>query len=340
MIIYPKLWKETLKLKSISYNEFLTKYPKVQTWFQEKIDGEVNALIYHKDHDIYLQSTTGKEKRDLPVVYQCKEILDNLNVKHVILIGELVAIKNNEILPFNQSESIVKRHYLPSNKDLIHLFLIDVFKYGNKSLDFQSSVNFFKNNFKGTHIHIPKTKYGGIRTFRTLFNETINTPGKEGVVIRDLKGQNFKIRYTSTVDVAIIGAGRKGMIAWERGEISYLITAFVDKYGNYRRSSNIGTGFTTNLRIELFNYIKRNYLYEENGEFFLSPKKSFVVELKYGRFRITDVPIYTFHKKKYQLKSEEKGITFSFPTFVRFRNDKDPKDIFDTRLEQIPDFRY
>ena len=300
----------------------------------------LGALIYKENEYSFLQTTSGGSITDIPVITEYEILFKKLGIKSAILIGELVARKGGRILPFNMTQSIVKKHYLPQNKDLIFHYAVDVNDINKKTYGYKQALSFlFKHIGKVglPHIKMPKTIVGGLTEFRNLYNEIKDDPGFDGVVARGVGGKNYKIKFVDTADVVIIGAGNENMKSWPRGQVSYLLTSFIDKNGIYRSSSKIGTGFTQPVRKTYFNYIKKNALYSEKGEIFVKPK--LVVEVKYFRYRITNTPSYRFINGRYDQVGNDLSITFSHPTFERPRTDKRAnKD--DVRLEQIPEFKY
>ena len=337
---YADLWKKHVNFKEVSYDDFVTKYYGMSnTYLIEKIDGMLGALICQEGKTPVFQFSGGGVMSDAPVLYEQASWLKKLGIKDIILIGELVAQKFRTILPFNQTSSIVKTAYLPQHQDLVHHYVYDVYSIGNKRLNFKEAITFIAKNYGKIglpHVHVPKIVYGDMKAFRRLFAEVKDKSGIEGVVVRDLKGRNIKVKETGTVDLAIIGAGNVGMPAWPKKHISYLMSSFIDKDGNFRSSSKIGTGFTHKERADFFKYIMSNKLYEEKGDFLVSPK--IVVQMKYYRVRITPTPTYKFVKGRYVFIGNRMSVTFSNPTFERLRPDKKPVP-YDVRLEQIPDWK-
>ena len=337
---YAAEWKKDTKLRQISYNDFVS-LDIVTAVLSQKVDGMLGALVYKENEYSFLQTTSGGSITDIPVITEYEIMFKKLGIKSAILLGELVARKGGRILPFNLTQSIVKKHYLPENKDLIFHYPVDVNSINNKLYAYNQALAFlFKHIGKVglPHIKMPKTIMGGLTEFRDLYNEIKDDPGFDGVVARGVGGKNYKIKFVDTADVVIIGAGNENMKSWPRGHVSYLLTSFIDKSGIYRSSSKIGTGFDHSIRKSLFNYIKKNTLYKnEKGDFFVKPK--LIVELKYFRYRITNTPSYRFIKGRYDQVGNDLSITFSHPSFERIRTDKRAnKD--DVRLEQIPEFKY
>lgn len=332
-------WKKNVNFIQISYDDFVTKFSDIPlVYILEKIDGHLGMLIY-KNGDMFFQSTGKIKTKDIPVLTEYENAFKSIGIKSCVLAGELVAIKNNTILPFNEISSIVKKSYIEANKPLIHHYLYDIVEINGKKLKFKEAVSFIQRYFgkKGIRIHVPKIVHGTLSHMRDLFSSVKDIPGIEGVVVRDLNGKNYKVKISDTVDIAIIGAGKEGLPAWNKNQVSYLLTSFMDKNGLFRTSSKIGTGFTHKQRSYLYDYITKSSIFEKDGELFVQPK--LVVEAKYFRSRITKTKTYKITKNKVQEIDNLKSITFSHFSFERLRKDKKVNEL-DVRLEQIPEWRY
>jgi ATP-dependent DNA ligase len=299
----------------------------------------LGMLNYNEGFPVFFQTTTGKEISDIPCAYEYEVLFKKLNIKNALIAGELVARIGGKIPPFNETQSIVKMNYVESNKDLIYHYPYDIYSLNGRRFPFAETMGFLHKYIGSVglqHVNLTKYAYGGPDAFRDLFNEVKGKSGFDGIVVR--KGnKNYKVKFTDTVDLAVIGGGHEDMKAWSKGEISYLLTAFVDKDGLYRTSSKVGTGYTRDQRIKLFKYINENTLYKEKGEFFVKPKV--VAEVKYFRSRVTPTPTLKFVNNRYEASGTNTSVTLSMPSFVRLRDDKIVNK-YDTRLEQIPEFKY
>ncbi|MFW9871667.1 MAG: hypothetical protein ACFFG0_01105 [Candidatus Thorarchaeota archaeon] len=331
-------WKKKVNFRQIVYNDFVT-LPDDFGIYIAKVDGMLGTLIFDNDN-FFLQTTTAKEHVDLPVLTEYKTLFKKHGIAQAVIPGELVAQRGGVILPFNETESIVKKSYIQSNKDLIYHYPVDIVQLNNRKLNFKQAMSFLSRVVGKTglpHIKMPKYVMGNLDSFRQLYKEILDKPGYDGVIAREFNNKNYKVKFVGTADVVVIGAGHEDMKAWSKGEVSYLLTSFIDKNGLFRSSSKIGTGFTKPQRIKLFKFVNENSLYKDNGQHFLKPQM--VVEVKYFRYRITDTPTYKFQNGVYTQIGNNKSITFSHPSFERIRSDKKATN-FDTRLEQIPEWSY
>jgi len=329
-------WKKSLKLIQIPYDDFVS-INFLNGIFLEKVDGMLGVLIYKEGSKSYFQTTTGKEIYDIPLIDDYEKIFKSKGIHEIKVAGELVAKKNGKILPFNEIQSVVKRFKEPQNKNLIFHYPVDLISLNSSQMTFKQSLSFISKFLRSDHITIPKFVFGGLKEFRKLFNDTRKVPGFDGVVARSINGRNYKVKFIDSVDLVVIGAGHFGLPSWPRKQISYLLTSFIDKNDNFRTSSKVGTGLTQKKRSELFEYINNNKIYEIGGEVFVEPK--LMIEVKYFRYRFTDMPVLSYSNNQYENIGKRKSITFSNPTFIRLRKDK-VADKLNARLEQIPDFSY
>lgn len=335
---YAEFWKKTSRFKEIPYHTFINNYGNSKDiWFSQKVDGILAALVYKKDEDCYLITVNGIITRNIPLVEEYKNILQEYD--SAIIIGDLVAIKGKKILPFNQIVGIVRTAYKNKNySKMVHHYIYDIMSLNGKKPSYNQTLNYLNFLTKNrNYIHLPIHIKGGIEEFRKLWDKTKDLEGYDGIIARLSNGRTFKIKYTYTVDLVVIGSGHINMKAWEKGQISYLITAFMDEDGLFRRSSKVGTGFTNKLRSELYDYIQKNKIDEINGELFIKPEKIIEVEYKEPFIRKTTCYKFNWNKNKIEVIGDKKSVVLRQPSFKRFRPDKkiEPDNL---RLEQIPEF--
>jgi ATP-dependent DNA ligase len=339
MMNYALEWKKSINLKDIKVEEFISKYHSIHAYYQEKIDGMLGSLVYIKNEELYFQTTTGQIIKDLPVLEEYKKILNSIGVKNCVLIGELVGVRNGKVLRFNESMSIVKTFRLERNKNLIHHFLYDIFYWDDKRYtDFFDSIKFLKLYFwnkKFEYILYPKMSNNGINEFEKLYKDCINKNYIDGIIVRSKK-ENFKVKPFNSVDLCVISIGNENMISWGRNQISYLVTAFMDKENNFRITGRVGTGFTHKERSDLFQFCEKNKVDKtEKGDFLVIPK--LIVEVQYRNYYIKDMESFKFEKGKYIYEGKKKSVSLIMPSFLRIRYDKKVNN-FDLRLGQILDF--
>lgn len=334
-------WKKYVSFKEMKYDDFISLIAQRITDAEclQKVDGALGAMIYERGSKCKFQTTGNQFLENLPVLEEYQNILDNIkSINSVVLMGEMVAKRSGSILPFNQTISIVKTPTKGNNATLIHHYLYDLFYInGHKITDYKTALKFIDDNFniKTKFIHIPSHVKWQIDRFSKLYHNTIMTPGFDGVVVRQFHGRNYKIKPFQTFDLAVIGAGNEFMPAWAKKQISYLIVAFIDKDGNFRLSSKVGTGYDFKTRSMFYDYIMKEKILEKNGEFFVQPRM--IIEVEFLRYDVRDMPCYKFDGKTFHLIGKKASGTMINPRFSKIREDKKMNE-YDVRLGQIPEF--
>jgi len=327
-------WKRLTNLRQIDYNNFVSKFANTtDSYFLEKIDGVLAAFTYFNDFGSFMTINDVKIA-GLPVIDEYINILRRGNFRHVVVIGELVAVKNNSILPFGDLLSVIKMSRLESNKPLIYHYVYDIFSIdGKKATSYKESMNFILQNFQGAkRTRIPKYVYGNIEDFSKLYSKSILKTGIEGIVARLNDGRrNYKIKATTSWDVVVLGMGSKSMKAWKKDQAPYLITAFLGPDGTFRRSSDVGTGFTFKDREDFFKYIMKNKVQEIGDEVFVKPAK--IIEIRAFRWRQRPSQAYLWTGKEYRMVGNKDSVILDMPSFLRVREDKSVND-YDIRLSQ------
>ena len=126
MINYANDWKRYVSFKEMKYDDFISLIAQRITDAEclQKVDGALGALIYERGSRCTFQTTGNQYIENLPVLEEYKKILDNIKgINQIVLMGEMVAMKGKDILPFNQSISVIKTPTKGNNANLIHHYL-------------------------------------------------------------------------------------------------------------------------------------------------------------------------------------------------------------------------
>jgi hypothetical protein len=153
---YALKWKQRSNFKQISLDDFVRKYPSLPTTiFTQKIDGILGAFVYEKGEESYFTTVNNIVIKNLPVIYEYESILKDSDYKEVVLVGELVAVKAGQILPFPQTSSIIKTSYRDDNKPFVQHYVYDVFSLDKRQIEnYQEAFLFLVKNFTRKNIII------------------------------------------------------------------------------------------------------------------------------------------------------------------------------------------
>lgn len=326
------IWKKEINLQSISKDNFPTELIN-RYYYLEKIDGELNCMIYKRNEGSVFLTRSDMMRMDLLVLDEYTNILDSSDINSLILMGEGTAIKNGRILPFNNIQSILKTAYRNSENDnMYHHHPYDIFSINGKRQtdDWGSKILYIKSLFKNSkRIHPIRYIKGDLNRAWETFTPRA---GIEGLVARN--GKNFKIKYSFSFDLAIVGVGHKSMRTWSRNQISYIKVAFMDRLGEFTMATNVGTGFTINDRENLFKWAQLNKIEEKNGEIWVKPTT--IAEVRWLRIRKIKMPTYRYVKNVgYRYIGDKLGYSLIQPSMLGLRNDK-KVSTFDIGFRQVP----
>lgn len=329
------IWLDEINLYSIDYKDFPIEKQN-NYYFLEKLNGELDAVIYKRDLACYIITRNDVIRKDLYVLDEYKKILDkHKGIDEIIIMGEGIAVKEGKILPFNQSQSILKTAYKnKENNSMYYHYPFDIFSINNKRGESWSHhIKILNMMFKGAErIHPVKYIKGDISKAWNIFPEET---GVEGLVARN--GKNYKIKKSFTFDMVIIAVGAEEMISWNRNEIGYIKVAFMNKDENFIITSKVGTGLSKELRSSLYKWASENEVERKNKEIWVKPSK--IVEIKWRDIYIKDMPILKYTLNGYIEVGKQKSCTLFQPSLVKFREDKKVR-YQDLRIEQIPGYKY
>jgi len=331
---YTIAWRDSIKFIDMSYDEFIKFIIQSgkQYIYSEKLDGELNSLIYEKGKDPYfITKKSVIHNRDYPVLEEYKNTLDGMNhIDDIVIMGELKAFDPNESIPFNRSQSIIRT----GDVNLVYHYPFDVFRLNgqNTNSDLKSLKEMLQHN---NHIESPRFVYGGVDEFKKLWEDIVIKGKGEGIVVMDPLEPNirYRIKHVMTADVVVLGAGKIGEKAWIKDQVGYLILALLDENNNFILTSKLGTGLTKLEKLDLFKYVYENQVEERDGNIWIPP--TLIAEVKYRRHRFQKLPLIQYTNNKYISLGECDGVMMDQASFVRFREDK-RIDYRDLSIGQFP----
>ena len=326
-------WKHELHMQSIAPGE-LKDFSRKSLIITEKIDGELSLLVV-KGQPL-VASAHGRIRMDLPLLEDAKKRFP----QGTWIVGELVAWRNGkQPLPFGEQMSVMRKPG-PGQEDWILFFPLRILKLGGKRYDdsienYVQSFHELRNRIKGSHyLKLIKLIQGQAADLEKAYKK-ITGKGGEGVVFYE-DGRVYKAKIEGTFDLAVIGVmegeGRNA------GKAGSLLTAFFD--GElYRYAGNVGN-FTDADREQWWSIAEDKSVGTQEGRrkiLWIPPEV--VIECKWQRFKIQQVPVYKYTPSGYMPMGTKRGaIMHGPPLFVRNRPDKSATNAADLRLSQIPGF--
>lgn len=326
-------WRDSIKFIDYGYEEFVKFLSETdkEYIYSEKLDGELNSLIYEKDKYPYFLTKNGVvHERDYSVLREYKNILDSLeHINDIVVIGELKAFSPEKDIEFRKSQSIIRT----GDEDLIHHFPFDIYRLNGENT--HSDLVSLREMFKSDHIRTPRFSYGGVDVFKEVWDSIVNQEHGEGIVVIDTMDLNirYRIKNIMTADVVILGAGNTSGKAWAKNQVGYLILALLDENNDFILTTKLGTGLNKKEKLELFEYVYNNKVEEKGGDIWIPP--TLIAEVKYRRHRFQKLPLIKYIDDKYINIGDTIGVMMDQASLSRFRDDK-RIDYKDLSINQFP----
>lgn len=331
-------WKENQGIEALNIDELKDKVKGKNLFVSQKVDGQT-ALLKYESGKAKFGSLGGRITTNIPVLNEIEDIFKNKNIDQAVMVGELAAMDNGNILPFRKSQHYIKDE--DADKDKIHWFPFQVLELNGKKVsdDFDTYVEKWpevEDIFKDAeYIHPCKDYQGNINELEKAWKELVEKEENEGIVVRTSDNEIYKSKPVFSYDLVIVAVGDKEGKNWPKNMISNVLVAFMDEDEVFRTAGEIGTGWTDEQREELFDWAQDHKVDEDNTYIWVEPKK--IVEVKWERSNVKKEPAYKYDDGEYK-KVEDKLVgTIVKPVFERYRDDKSVKPS-DLRLSQIPNW--
>jgi hypothetical protein len=184
---------------------------------------------------------------------------------------------------------------------------------------------------------------------KEIYRKWVEDEGSEGLVVRSELPLIYKIKPRYSVDVAIVGFSEG--TGDQKGQIRSLLLAMMPEDGQYQIIGRTGNGFDEELKKQLFadfspKIIESLYIEtDSNHVAFHMIKPELVIELMVNDILFETSsgavinPVLEIVNGQYVRRGSINGISFIYPIFVRFRDDK-KVCLEDVRLSQINSFSY
>jgi hypothetical protein len=330
-------WKKEQAIISLTIEEMKKTAKKYKVIAENKIDGQT-ALLEYKSDTAKFGTLGGRVIEDIPVLHEIEKTLKDKRIKQTIMVGELAAYKNGKILPFNESESIIKNS--KSNKNLISWHPYQIIELNGEKYD---TTNFnvyiktwpeLKKIFNNTKQVFPVGDYiGGSEVIEKAWNKFVLKEKNEGIVVRLSNNRVYKAKPVYHYDLAVIAVGSKKGKNWPKKMVGMCLMAFMDNNHIFRTAGHVASGINDKESKELFAWAQKNKVDEDDVYIWVRPHK--IMEIQWERTSIKEMPAYKYSKGKYEPAGKMISGTIVKPRFIRWRPDKsiNPNDL---RLTQVP----
>ena len=337
-----KQWKKDQAIISLTIDEMTKVIKKSKhSVIEQKVDGQTGLMGYDAGKDPKFATLGGVLYWDLPICDEIKKILKAKKIHHARIVGEMAGYADGKIIPFNETESIIKNP--KADKTKVHWFVYHIIELNDdkySTTDFEQYTKtwpLLKKLFKGSKYVHPVIDYmDGPGALKKAWNKLVLKEKNEGIVIRTDDNKVYKCKPVFTYDLAMVAVGDKKGKNWPKGMIGMTLMAFMDKDHIFRTAGNVGTGWSQKERKEIFSWAQKNKVGEDKTYIWVKPKK--IMEVQWERSTIKDMKAYKYSPGKgYEPVGMKTVGTIVKPRFIRWRTDKsaNPNDL---RLTQIPDW--
>jgi ATP-dependent DNA ligase len=315
-----------------------------------KYDGELN-LIYFDGRDTFILNRSGRVRLGLSCLEEAGKALAAAGIKQAIIPSELYVDEASgrtrvfDVLEALADEKLVKKLCLAPFD--IYELNDALYKSGSYGETYRQLTGIFGTTAVCRPVKMEKvSSKQGVMDFFTQWVEEENA---EGLVVRSELPLVHKIKPRYTVDVVVIGFSEG--VGDQKGQIRSLLLAMMTEDGKFQIIGRTGNGFDEDLKKQLLidftpKIIDSSYIEtDSNHVAFHMVQPDTVIELM-----VNDVlsetssgaiinQLLLFENNRYIRSSSINGLSFVYPIFVRFRDDKKvcPDDV---RVSQVNAFAF
>ena len=331
--------------------------PEETTHASVKYDGE-GVFVYYdneKNECFAFNSPSGRTRKGLPCLQKTKEKLEKAGVRKALLVAEL------HLIPLqNQRTRVSDVIHATSNgtseeRERLALAFYDIIMLDGVDLR-ENQTNFLENWKKLSQIfpqtesqetaHLVESKLIAGKNLEEFFQETTQTRGLEGIVVRSLGNPTiYKIKPSISIDAVVTGYV-EGEFEQNYGVLSLLCALTAPDNKTIQTLCRVGSGFSDELREKLTPTLQNLKcdapvpLTDSDGRPITFVKPSLVVEIDGESLQeqtLTGEAItnqtFIWDGEAYQFQYTAPSALITHATFSRLREDKEWTN-GGTRMEQ------
>jgi ATP-dependent DNA ligase len=347
----PQDFKKKLSQQFFSVNstEIESRIKGNKFFVSKKMDGHLQLIIYDHDH-IFMVGRNGTVRMNMPCLDQMKQILTDKKINNAIIACEMYVKKENQrsrvydvIAALSEADAL----------DTLALAVFDIVEMDDqvfRGMTYDDVWKRITDIFPSDgNVHAVETrKVKSRQDVRKIFDEWVTDKGHEGLVVRGDMPFMFKVKPKYTFDGVIVGY-TEGINA-HKGKIKSLLVGFYQDKEIIQVVGKVGTNFTEDDRLELFDYFSKKhcdstYIETDNdGIAFHMVTPDTVVEIGCNDVMIENTygkplqnNLLQYEDNTYARISTIAGVRFLYPVFERLRDDKSP-GLEDSGMMQLKDF--
>ena len=319
------------------------------TFVSRKYDGEFAFVVFDGENAISLHPS-GTVRSGLPCLNEAEAKLKKAKVKSCILAAEYYLLDTAaESRSLEQVLGVLRNPSSKKELDRLALAVFDVVELEGKPLNATAVFTDLDKWFgKGKNIHPVEHKPANkSETIMETYVDWVIGEGAEGIVVRNDKGDYYKVKLRHNLDVAVIGfsegtENRKGLL-------HDLLVAVVRPDGTFQELTRFGGGFSELDRKEFLKEFKKSVVPSEyvavNNDYVAYDmiKPGPVIEMscldliaERSRGGPVNRMVLEWTGKKYAALSRMPLVSVISPQFIRLRDDKEA-GVDETSISQVTD---
>ena len=335
---------------SITQEQIESRLTGADFYVTKKYDGELNLIFFDEDNTFML-NRSGRVRLGLPCLEEACKALKSAGIKQAIIPSELYVDDSSartrvfDVLEALANEQLIK------NLRLAPFEIYEIDSAQPKTNSYIETYEKLTDIFGKTTMCKPvKMEKASSRSgVLEIYSQWVEKENIEGLVVRSNMPMVYKVKPRYTVDVVVIGFSEG--VSDQKGQVRSLLLAMMDDNGKLQIIGRTGNGFDDELKKKLLGdltpmIVESSYIEtDSNHVAFHMIKPEIVIELMVNDvlFETSSGPIINhvleFENNRYFRSNSVPGLSFVYPIFVRFRDDKTAcKE--DIRLSQVNNFAY